>query len=172
MINAYEMHGNGEAALSLFSQMKNSGVGPDDITFVSILSACSHAGLLDKGQMLFNYIAAEHGKQPGVEHYSCVDNLLGRTGHLHAAYDLVKSPPFKPSASLLESLLGACCIHGNIKLGKEIGERLSEIDPKNFNSYVMLSNIYTASGSWIDAYRLRSEMEGEQLRKLLGFSLL
>nr|DAD41303.1 TPA_asm: hypothetical protein HUJ06_015626 [Nelumbo nucifera] len=171
MINAYGMHGNGEAALSLFSQMKNSGVGPDDITFVSILSACSHAGLLDEGQVLFNSIA-EHGMQPGMEHYSCLVDLLGRTGRLHEAFDLVKSLPFKPSASLLESLLGACCIHGNIKLGEEIGKRLSEIDPENSNSYVMLSNIYAAAGRWTDACRLRSEMEGKQLRKLPGFSLL
>ncbi|KAJ4963748.1 hypothetical protein NE237_023687 [Protea cynaroides] len=171
MINGYGMHGDGETALSLFYEMKQSGVGPDDATFVSILSACSHAGLVEQGVMLFNSIV-DHGVQPKMEHYACMVDLLGRTGHLHEAYALVKRLPFKPSMSLLESLLGACSIHGNIELGEEIGRWLFEMDPGNSRLYVMLSNIYAASGRWMDASRVRSDMEKRRLRKVPGFSLL
>ncbi|XP_042483541.1 pentatricopeptide repeat-containing protein At5g39350-like [Macadamia integrifolia] len=171
IINGYGMHGDGETALSLFSEMKLSGVGPDDVTFISILSACSHAGLVEQGVMLFNSMV-DHGVQPRMEHYACMVDLLGRTGHLHEAYALVKRLPYKPSMSLLESLLGACSIHSNIDLGEQIGRWLFEMDPGNSRLYVMLSNIYAAAGRWMDASRVRSDMEERRLRKVPGFSLL
>ncbi|XP_043712606.1 pentatricopeptide repeat-containing protein At3g16610-like [Telopea speciosissima] len=171
IINGYGMHGDGETALSLFSEMKRSGVGPDEVTFISILSACSHAGLVEQGVMLFNSIV-DHGVRPRMEHYACMVDLLGRTGHLHEAYALLKRLPYKPSVSLLESLLGACSIHGNIDLAEEIGRWLFEMDPGNSNLYVMLSNIYAAAGRWVDASRVRSDMEERRLRKVPGFSLL
>ncbi|KAF8405031.1 hypothetical protein HHK36_009927 [Tetracentron sinense] len=171
MINGYGMHGDAEAALALFSRLKCSRVQPDDVTFISLLSACSHAGLVDQGRMLFRSMV-DHGVVPRMEHYACMVDLLGRTGYLNEAYDLVKRLPFKPSASLLESLLGACRIHGNIELGEEISRSLFIMDPENSGSYVMLSNIYAAAGRWTDASRVRSYMEGRRLRKVPGFSLV
>ncbi|KAL6660231.1 hypothetical protein ACP70R_002353 [Stipagrostis hirtigluma subsp. patula] len=117
MINACSMHGDGKAALDLFSMMIDSGVDPDDITFVSILSACSHSGFVEQGRALFKLLQADYGITPRMEHYACMVDLLGRTGHLEEAYDVVKSMPFRPSDSLLESLLGACRFHGNSKIG-------------------------------------------------------
>ena len=114
----------------------------------------------------------EYGISPKTEHYSCMVDLLGRTGHLNEAYEIVKGLPCKPSVSLLESLLGACRIHGNIELGEKIGGMLLEMDPENSRSYVMLYNIYATVGRWTDAKRVRSDMERRKLRKLHGFSLI
>ncbi|XP_008805285.2 pentatricopeptide repeat-containing protein At5g39350-like [Phoenix dactylifera] len=172
MINGYGMHGDGAAALGLFSEMKEAGVEPDDITFISILSACSHAGLVEQGRMLFKSMSEEHGVAPRMEHYGCMVDLFGRTGHLVEAYDLVKNLPFKPSASLLESMLGACRCHGNAEIGEAIGKLLIEFSPHSPSSYVMLSNIYAAAGRWADYGRLRWEMEMRGLRKDPGISLI
>ncbi|XP_077214149.1 pentatricopeptide repeat-containing protein At5g39350-like isoform X2 [Tasmannia lanceolata] len=171
LINGYGMHGDGDAALALFSEMKCRGVRPDEITFIGILSACSHSGLVDIGQMLFNSMMEEYHIIPRMEHYACMVDLFARTGHLDEAYDFIKRLPFKPSANILESLLGACSVHGNTELGEEIGRLLNELEPENSGSYVMLANIYSAAGRWIDASILRSDMEGRGLRKVPGFSL-
>lgn len=121
MINGFAIHGAGEAALALFSQMKCSGLEPDDVTFISALSACSHSGLVDEGRAVFNSMIEEYGITPRMEHYACMVDLLGRTGHLSEAYELTKRLPFKPSESLLASLLGACGIHVNFELAEKIG---------------------------------------------------
>ncbi|XP_010916614.2 pentatricopeptide repeat-containing protein At5g39350 [Elaeis guineensis] len=172
MINGYGTHGNGAAALRLFSEMKEAGVEPDDITFISILSACSHAGLVEQGRMLFESMLEEYSIAPRMEHYACMVDLFGRTGRLVEAYDLVEKLPFKPSPSLLESMLGACRCHGNAEIGEAIGKLLIEFSPHSPSSYVMLSNIYAAAGRWGDYGRLRWEMEMRGLRKDPGISLI
>ncbi|KAF8776099.1 hypothetical protein HU200_003783 [Digitaria exilis] len=172
MINAYSIHGNGEAALDLFSMMTDSGTDPDDITFVSILSACSHSGFVEQGRTLFKSLQANYGITPRVEHYACMVDLLGRTGHLDEAYDIVRSMPFKPSDNLLESLLGACRFHGNSKIGESVGKLLIESEHGKSRSYVMLSNIYASAGKWSDSEQLRSDMEAKGLRKDVAVSLI
>ncbi|OMP02025.1 hypothetical protein COLO4_11406 [Corchorus olitorius] len=171
MINGYRLHGDARGALKLFSQMQFSGVSPDAITYSIILSACSHAGLVEEGQRVFSSML-EQGISPRTEHYACMVDLLGRTGHLHEAYDIVNRLPFKPSVGMLESLLGACKIYGDVELGERVFEMLFELYPQNSESYVMLHNIYAAAGKWEDANRIRSNMEGRLLRKVPGFSLL
>ncbi|GAV82423.1 PPR domain-containing protein/PPR_2 domain-containing protein, partial [Cephalotus follicularis] len=171
LINGYRLHGDGQAALDLFQQMQLSGVRPDDVTYLSVLSACSHAGLVEQGWIIFKSIK-ENGISPKMEHYACMVDLLGRTGYLDEADDIVKKLPGKPSASLLESLLGACRTYGNVELGEKIGDMLIEIDPENSGSYVMLYNIYAAAERWTDADRVRSNIEGKRLRKEPGYSLL
>lgn len=171
MINGYGLHGDGEAALDLLSQMELSGMIPDDVIYLNILSACSHSGLVEQGRMVFNSMV-EHGKSPKMEHHACMVDMLGRIGHLNEAYDVVKGLPCKPSVSLLESLLGACRFHGDVELGEKISWMLFEMDPENPRTYVMLYNIYAAAGRWTDANELRSDMEQRRLRKTPGFSLL
>ncbi|XP_064935380.1 pentatricopeptide repeat-containing protein At2g03380, mitochondrial-like isoform X2 [Musa acuminata AAA Group] len=172
MINGYGMHGDGKAALLLFSMMKEAGWQPDDITFVSVLSACSHAGLVEQGRTFFKSMTEDHGITPRMEHYACMVDLFGRTGHLDEAYDIIKCLPFKASASLLESLLGACQSHGNAKIGEAIGKLLIEYRPSNASSYVMLSNIYAAAGQWTDYGRVRCDMEVRGVKKDAGISLV
>ncbi|KDP31926.1 hypothetical protein JCGZ_12387 [Jatropha curcas] len=169
MINAYGMHGEGKAALELFWQMQFSGMRPDKITYSSILSACSHAGLVEQGWIVFNSMI-EQGISPEMEHYACIVDLLGRTGHLREAFAIVKKLKCKPSISLLESLLGACKIHDDVELGEKISGMIFEMDPENSGSYVMLSSMYASAGRWRDANRVRSSIEERRLRKVPGYS--
>ncbi|KAJ6398569.1 hypothetical protein OIU77_019366 [Salix suchowensis] len=171
MINGYCLHGDGKAALETFSQMQLSGVIPDDIVFSTIFSACSHAGLVEQGGMVLNSMV-ENGVSAGMDHYACLVDLLGRKGHLKEAYGVVEKLPGKPSATLLESLLGACCVHGNVEIGEKISGMLFEMDPDNPGPYVILSNIYAAAGRWSDAIKVRANIDRRRLRKAAGCSLL
>ncbi|KAM7250525.1 hypothetical protein ACFE04_022408 [Oxalis oulophora] len=170
MISSYGLHGDAISALGLFDKMQGSGLKPDDNTYLSILSACSHAGFVEQGLRIFNSII-EQGI-PSMEIYSCIVDLLGRAGHLNEAYGILQKLPCKVSMSLLESLLGACKNHGNVELGEKIGEQLLEIDSENPGSYIVLYNLYAAAGKWTDADKVRSEMEKKCLRKIPGFSLV
>ncbi|KAG8075781.1 hypothetical protein GUJ93_ZPchr0006g45095 [Zizania palustris] len=172
MINAYSMHGDGGSALDLFLTMVASGVKPNDITFVSILSACSHSGFLEQGRALFESLHTDHGITPKMKHYACMVDLLGRTGHLDEAYDIVTTMPLRPSESLLVSLLGACRLHGNSKIGESVGKLLTDSEHGNPRSYVMLSNIYASAGKWSDHEQLRSNMDAKGLIKDAGVSLI
>ncbi|XP_002307262.3 putative pentatricopeptide repeat-containing protein At5g08490 [Populus trichocarpa] len=171
MINGYCLHGDGKAALEILSQMQLSGVIPNVIVFSTILSACSHAGLVEQAWMVLNSMV-ENGISARIEHYACLVDLLGRKGHLKEAYNVVKKLPGKPSVTLLESLLGACSVHGNVEIGEEISGLLFEMDPDNPVPYVILSNIYAAAGRWADANKLRSNIDRRRLRKAAGCSLL
>ncbi|CAA3015942.1 pentatricopeptide repeat-containing At3g05240 [Olea europaea subsp. europaea] len=169
MINGYGVHGDGEAALELFSQMRTRGFKPDKITYMSILSSCSHAGLVEQGKTIFSSMIQE-GILPGNEHCACMVDLLGRTGNLNEAYELIQNLPQKPSANILESLLGACLSHGDYGVGEEIGSLLLQMKPEDSTPYVILYNVYAAAGKWTDASRVRLEMEQKQIRKIAGFS--
>lgn len=179
MIEGYGSYGEGEAAVNLFYQMRHLGIKPDEITYLNVLSACSHAGLVEECRTIFNRMVHDGSPLPRLEHYACIVDLLGRTGHLKEAYVIVKSLPYHYHYSyksccgnMLESLLGACLIHGNIEVGEEIGKLLIEMKPGKSSAYVILHNIYAAAGRWMDANRVRSEMESNKVRKVPGFSLI
>ncbi|KAJ0975995.1 hypothetical protein J5N97_017960 [Dioscorea zingiberensis] len=172
IINGFGIHGDCVAALDLFSKMQEAGLKPDDVTIISILSACSHSGLVEEARVIFKSMIDDHRIEPRMEHYACMVDLLGRTGYLEEAYDLIKRLPFKPSSTLLESLLGACQSHGNVEIGESIGKLLVELKNCSSNSYVMLSNIYAVDGRWIDSGTVRYDMEMKGLRKEPGVSLI
>ncbi|KAK9713525.1 hypothetical protein RND81_06G032800 [Saponaria officinalis] len=171
IINGYGLHGYGDSAISLFSQMENFGLKPDRITYLNLLSACNHSGLSERGKVIFNSMLTS-GVQPRMEHYACVVDLLCKTGELNEAYELVTTLPYGPSASMLESLLGACRVYGNVELGEKVGELLIERYPENPTVYVTLHNVYAGAGRWDDANRIRVLMEEKELRKVAAFSLL
>eukprot|EP01018_Ginkgo_biloba_P019065 Gb_20268 [translate_table: standard] len=170
MIAGYGMHGHSEDALAFFSQMKQSGIKPDHITFVVVLSACSHAGMVDEGWQQFNYMSRDYCITPRMEHYACMVDLLGRAGHLDEAYDFIKKMPVKPEADVWGALLGACRIHGNIKLGEVAAECLYELKPEKAGYYVLMSNIYAAAGRWDDVAKVREIMKDKGVAKTPGYS--
>ncbi|GMH14782.1 hypothetical protein Nepgr_016623 [Nepenthes gracilis] len=171
MINGYTLHGDGNAAVALLLDMEDSSVRPDSITYLSILSACSHGGLVEQSKMVLNSMIV-HEIRPSIEHYACILDLLGRTGYLNEAYDIVNRLPGGPSVSMLESLLGACMVHGNLELGMKICGLLLEREPENPGFFVMLHNMYASAGRWNDANKVRDQMENRGLKKVPGFSLL
>eukprot|EP01018_Ginkgo_biloba_P030797 Gb_33210 [translate_table: standard] len=172
MIAGYGMHGRGEDALALFSQMQQTGMKPDQVTFIGVLSACSHAGLVSEGWQYFDCMNQDYGIIPTVEHYACIVDLLGRAGHLDEAHNFVKKMPLEPSAGVWGALLGACRIHFNIELGEYVAERLFDLVPENSGYYVLLSNIYAAAGRWDDVAKVRSMMKDRGVKKTPGCSLI
>ncbi|KAL5709891.1 hypothetical protein ACHQM5_020521 [Ranunculus cassubicifolius] len=169
---ALAQHGDGEATLRIFEEMQSHGLKPDGITFIGILCACSHGGLVEDGQMIFDSMSKIHGIEPQPEHYCCLIDLLGRSGHVKEAYDFIKKMPFEANSVIWRSLLGSCNIHGNIEMGQIAAEMLLELDPNHGAGNVVLSNILTNSNRWEDAGRVRQQMEDRGIPKPPGWSYI
>ncbi|XP_043724133.1 pentatricopeptide repeat-containing protein At3g26782, mitochondrial-like [Telopea speciosissima] len=172
MISGYGMHGQGIEALHLFHQMMKDSVKPDLVTFVSVLSACSHAGLIDEGWRCFYSMTKDFGVVPTSEHYACMVDLLGRAGQLNEALEFIEVMPIKPDSGVWGSLLGACRIHSNVELAELAARYLFELDVDNSGRYVLLSNIYTSSGKREEADRIRSLMRYRRVRKIAGHTIV
>eukprot|EP01018_Ginkgo_biloba_P008730 Gb_35202 [translate_table: standard] len=170
MICGYAQHGHGKEALQLFEQMQVAGMKPDHVTFVGVLSACRHAGLVDEGRHYFDSMTRDHCIKPRLDHYACMVDLLGRVGHLDEAEDFINNMPCEPDAIVWGALLGACRVHGNTKLAKSVAERLLELQPQCTGTHVLLANIYAAGGRWDDAANVRKLMNNKGLKKELGQS--
>ncbi|KAF2289721.1 hypothetical protein GH714_038236 [Hevea brasiliensis] len=170
IIGGYGMHGQGEIATELFDDMIRTGIRPDGTAFVSVLSACSHAGLTDKGFDYYGMMQRKYGLQPGPEHYSCMVDLLGRAGKLNEARELIESMPAKPDGAVWGALLGACKIHKNVELAEVAFERVIEHEPTNIGYYVLLSNIYTEAGNLEGILGVRVMMKKRNLKKDPGCS--
>lgn len=163
------MHGCGNESLKLFDQMKLSGMCPDEITLLSVLSACSHAGLVDEGYQCFTCINDYH-ITPIMEHYSCMVDILGRAGRLDEALDFINEMPIKPSASVWSCLLAACRVHNNVELAECAAEHIFELESESAIPYVLLSNIYATVGRWGDIAKVRQMMNDRGIKKTAGCS--
>lgn len=171
MILAYSNHGYGNRALETFARMLRSGNKPDEITFVGVLSACSHAGLVKKGQMLFDSMRCAYGLEPKAEHYSCLTDILGRAGLVDEAVKVVhQMPPCERDGTVLGALLGACKLHGDVGLADYIGDELLELEPASSGGYVLLASMYAACGKWDEFAQLRKKMKERKVKKVPGFS--
>ncbi|OVA06548.1 Pentatricopeptide repeat [Macleaya cordata] len=172
MIVGLAMCGQGEKALEFFYEMQKSGVKPDAITFVGVLAACSHTGLVDEGYSHFDSMLTVYGIQPSIEHYGCMVDMLGRAGKIAAAEELIREMPMKPDYFVLGGLLGACRIHGNLDAAERAAQQLLELDPNNGGTYVLLSNIYSSLGKWEKAKETRELMIERNIKKPPGCSLI
>ncbi|XP_043723600.1 pentatricopeptide repeat-containing protein At5g48910-like [Telopea speciosissima] len=172
MIGGLAIHGRADDAIELILKMQREKFRPDSITFLGVLNACAHAGLVDEGLSYFTSMKQAYGIEPTVEHYGCAVDLLGRSGHLLEAEDLIKSMPMKPNAAVWGALLGACRIHGNLELGERVGKLLLELEPQNSGRYALLSNIYAKAGRWNDVTKVRKKMKEKGLKTIPGGSLI
>nr|GEV63002.1 pentatricopeptide repeat-containing protein At4g02750 [Tanacetum cinerariifolium] len=172
IIAGYARHGFGQEALRIFESMKKSGVKPDQVTMVGVLSACSHSGLVDRGTHYFLTMNRNSGIAANSKHYTCMIDLLGRAGRLDDAQNLMKSMPFEPDAATWGALLGASRIHGNTELGEKAAEMVFQMESDNAGMYVLLSNLYAASGRWADVGAMRLKMRDTGVKKVPGYSLL
>ncbi|GLT66378.1 hypothetical protein SLA2020_387460 [Shorea laevis] len=170
LISGYGTHGFGKKALELFSQMVQEGIEPDHMTFTSLLSACSHAGLIEEGRKCFadmkNFVT------PHVKHYACMVDMLGRAGLLYEAFDLIRQMPSPPNDDIWGALLLACRIHGNTELGEIAAKNLFQLEPEHAGYYVLMSNLYAASNRWQEVWKLREHMKKRRLRKHAAFSVI
>ncbi|KAG2313303.1 hypothetical protein Bca52824_024860 [Brassica carinata] len=172
MIAGLAMYGHGEEAIRLFGEMTESGVTPDKISFVSLLYACSHAGLISEGEDYFSKMKSVYHIEPEIEHYGCMVDLYGRSGQLQKAYDFICQMPVPPTAVVWRTLLGACSSHGDTELAEEVKQRLNELDPNNHGDLVLLSNVYATSGKWKDVASIRKSMIVNKIKKVTGWSLV
>ncbi|KAK9069021.1 hypothetical protein SSX86_013137 [Deinandra increscens subsp. villosa] len=170
MVNAYGMHGMGKEAVCLFNRMVVGKIHPDHVSFLAILYACSHSSLIDEGKAFFKSMVHKYGLNPWPEHYTCMVDLLGRANKLKEAILVVENMEMNPNAAIWRSLLGACKVHSNIKLGNFAAKKLLELDPSDIKNYVLISNFYALCGQLDDLDYIRSKMRQMGLKKDPGCS--
>ncbi|XAR60162.1 hypothetical protein NMG60_11033418 [Bertholletia excelsa] len=170
IICGYSQHGQGNKALEAFKIMVGEGIMPDGITFLGILSACSHMCLTEEGKMHFNLMNEVYGIIPSIEHYACMVDILGRAGKFDEVETFIGQMEVTPSALIWETVLGACMIHGNVELGENVAKRLFELKPEKDSTYILLSNIYAAKGRWNDVSKVRALMSSQGVKKEPGCS--
>ncbi|XP_050379178.1 pentatricopeptide repeat-containing protein At2g03880, mitochondrial [Argentina anserina] len=170
LIVGYAQNGRGKESLKFYDQMLATGTQPDFITFIGLLFACSHAGLLEKGKCYFESMTGTYGIKPGPDHYACMIDLLGRSGKFDEAEALLNQMSVEPDGTVWKALLAACRVHGKIDLGERAAENLSILEPMNAVPYVQLSNMYSAAGRWEDAARIRRLMKSKGILKEPGCS--
>lgn len=170
-ISAYGLYGHGEDALQHFHEMKQEGMEVDAITFLEILMACNHAGLVEEGQKIFD--AAMRGEDEVIltlEHYACHIDLLGKAGRLEDACDVLSRMPFRPTDKILSSLVSACRIHGKLEVAEVLAHRLIKSEPENAANHTLLSMVYADSDNWHAVEEVRRNMKDRKLMKSFGFS--
>ncbi|KAL9169547.1 hypothetical protein ABFS82_04G086300 [Erythranthe guttata] len=170
LISSYAIHGLGSEALSVFREMVQLGLSPSPISFVSVLGACSHSGLVDEGKMLFDSLLKRYGIQPTVEHYACMVDLLGRANRLDEAAKIIADLRDEPGPKVWGSLLGACRIHCNVELAERASRMLFELEPTNAGNYVLLADIYAEAQMWDQVKRVKKLLEAKGLQKVSGCS--
>ena len=174
MIMALALHGRAHDAVDVFHQMLSSNCDaarPNHVTFVAVLTACAHGGMVDQGMNFFRRMAADFGVEPVAPHYGCVVDMLGRVGRVIDARDLIDGMPAAKNSVILGTLLGACEKHGHVEVAEWVVAKLTEVEPENDGAYVVLSNIYAANGLWDEVARLRRAMRMKSLAKVPAYSV-
>ncbi|OMO82019.1 hypothetical protein CCACVL1_12113 [Corchorus capsularis] len=172
MISGCAVNGKFAEALDLFHQMSGLGFKPNHITFLAVLQACTHAGFLDKGWEFFDMMTTIYDINPGLDHYSCMADLLGRKGKLKEALELVLNMPMKPDAAIWSALLSACKVHKNVEIGEYVANQLFEMEPDVAAPYVEMANLYASAGRWDGFAKIRSLMKRNNVSKYPGESLI
>ncbi|KAK2975232.1 hypothetical protein RJ640_009009 [Escallonia rubra] len=170
MIVSLAQHGLGEEAIELFEEMLTCSIKPDHITYVGVLSACTHVGLVEQGRSYFKLMKDKNGIEPTPSHYACMLDLYGRAGMLEEAQDFIENMPIEPDIIAWGSVLASCKVHKNVELAKIAADRLLLLEPGNSGAYSSLANVYSACGRWQEAAKIRKMMKDRQVKKEQGFS--
>ncbi|GKF21101.1 pentatricopeptide repeat-containing protein, partial [Tanacetum coccineum] len=154
IINGFAQNGRGVDAIRMFNDMISDGISPDSISFIGVLFACSHASLVDERREYFMLMDKKYGIEAGLEHYSCMVDLLGRFGHLEEAEQLLEGSRFRDDKSLWATLLDACTTSTNFIAAERIAKKMMDLDPNYHLSYVLLANVYRAIGRWSESVKI------------------
>ncbi|CAI8616768.1 unnamed protein product [Vicia faba] len=173
MIIGLAVHGYCEEVFHLFSEMEESldgSIKPNGLTFIGVLVACSHKGLVDKARWYSDHMVKKYEILPNIKHYGCMVDLLSRWGLLEEAYQMIMNAPFQNSAVLWNTLLGACRTQGNMELAEISFQQLAKLEKLTDGAYMLLSNMYAEAGRWDEVERLRSEMDYLHVPTQAGYS--
>nr|GMC75611.1 pentatricopeptide repeat-containing protein At3g62890-like [Ipomoea batatas] len=172
LILGLAMNGQVQRSLETFEEMKKRGVTPNEVTFVAVLGACRHMGMVDEGRQYFDSMVKSYGIEPNLKHYGCMVDLLGRAGLLKEAENLIQTMPMAPDVPTWGALLGACKKHGDSEMGERVGKKLLELQPHHDGFHVLLSNIYASKGNWDNVEGVRGAMMQQGVVKTPGCSMI
>ncbi|XP_056160350.1 pentatricopeptide repeat-containing protein At3g12770-like [Syzygium oleosum] len=172
MIMGYGLLGHGKKAPEMFLEIEKRGPMPNDATFVSILSACTHSGMVLEGQWCFNLMSRVYNNQPKVEHYGFMVDLLAWAGLVKDSGELIEEVPIEARSSLWDALLSACRTHSHMELGEMVAKRSIELEPTDVGPYVLLSNMYATDGNWDAVENVKMMMKAKGLQKEVESSLI
>ncbi|KAH6772845.1 Pentatricopeptide repeat superfamily protein [Perilla frutescens var. hirtella] len=170
MIDGYGTHGFGKEAVELFDDMCRGDISPNDVTFLCIISACSHSGLLQEGRQYFTIMKEKYGLEPAMDHYGAMVDLLGRAGQLEEAWDFIQKMAVEPGINVYGAMLGACRIHKNVDLGEKAADKLFELEPDEGGYHVLLANMYAIASMWQKVAKVRTLMQRKGIQKTPGCS--
>ncbi|XP_023644823.1 pentatricopeptide repeat-containing protein At1g22830 isoform X2 [Capsella rubella] len=173
LIEGYGMLRKGEVALACFKEMIRSGIKPDHVTMVAVLSACSHSNLVGQGKSWFGKMQPVFGIHPRLEHYSCMVDLYCRAGYLAEARDTFRKIPYEPSSAMCATLLKACLIHGNTNIGEWAADKLLlEMKPEHLGHCMLIADMYAATGSWNKLVTVKTFLSELGVQKAHEFALM
>uniref|UniRef100_A0A0D9W6H5 DYW domain-containing protein n=1 Tax=Leersia perrieri TaxID=77586 RepID=A0A0D9W6H5_9ORYZ len=172
LINGFALHGRGREALDCFDGMVASGLHPNEVTFITILGACCHSGLVQEGRQLFELMTKSYQLSPWEEHYGCMVDLLGRAGLIKEAYDVIKSMPMRPAVLTWGALLSACQSHGRMDFSQQLLMHVHELESSGNGVYVLLANAYAVNDRWADVRKVRGFMNEKGMQKEPGSSVI
>ncbi|XP_061337934.1 pentatricopeptide repeat-containing protein At4g13650-like [Gastrolobium bilobum] len=171
LLSGYAHHGHGREVVELFEKMRRTKVKPNNTTFLAVLTACSHVGMVDKGLQYFELIVSDKTlAPPRMEHYATIVDLLGRFGYLHEAESFIDNMPIEPGPSTYKTLLSACQVYGNKEIALRSAEKLLNLHPNDPATYILLSNVLSIEGCWADEAGVRKLMWDKGLAKKPGYS--
>ncbi|CAN1146489.1 Pentatricopeptide repeat-containing protein At4g21065 [Linum perenne] len=172
LIVGLAVNGYGNEALKYFKKMEAEGWVPSEITFVGVLYACSHSGMVDDGFRYFERMKQQYGIVPLIEHYGCMVDMLARAGKVKQAFDYIHEMPLQPNSVIWRTLLGACTKYGNVELAEASRVKLLQLEPEHSGDYVLISNLYSSKRRWSDAQEVRKSMLDQGVAKIRGNSLV
>ncbi|XP_068641155.1 pentatricopeptide repeat-containing protein At4g39952, mitochondrial [Aristolochia californica] len=172
MISGYGINGYANDAVEVFRQMEKSSLTPNEVTFLAVLSACSHGGLVEEGRCLFNRMSNYYAISPTLKHYASMVDLLGRSGNLLEAETMILKMPMVPDGGVWGTLLGSCVVQNNVVIGERVAKRAIEADPENDGYYILMSNMYGSVGRWEEVENMRLKMKNKGVKKRAGWSAM
>lgn len=170
MMASFTKHGHPWEVMILFEKMHQAGVFPNEVTYLSMLSVCSHAGFVEEARRYFGLLMSDQTVEPNVLHYSCMVDVLGRSGNIDEAWELIQQIPFQPTISMWGSLLGSCRNYRHTELAQLAAEQLFKLEPENGGNHILLSDVYAGSESWENAVLARKYLKDSGARTDMGTS--
>ncbi|OVA04610.1 Pentatricopeptide repeat [Macleaya cordata] len=172
ILSGLASHSKAQSTIGLFNEMEKSGAIPDSITFIAVLNACVHGGLVEKGSRYFDLMVNYYRIKPKVEHYGCMVDLLGRVGLLREAKELIERMEMEPNVIVWGALLSSCSVHGDVEIGEWAAQNVFQLDPMDGGSYILLSNLYAGARKFDRVKMVREMMAQRGVQKPPGCSMI